>query len=121
MNELIENKLVQEIKNNGKTCDVKKSYVKLTKTNDAYLLKTSLTCGKTTDYKLLNVGEYSYCTNSLLCEKNETILENKNKEEKKNDTPKDEQKDSTIKEDHTKQQAPTLSPYSKSENYGKPS
>lgn len=121
LNELIENKLVQEIKNNGKTCDVKKSYVKLTKTNDAYLLKTSLTCGKTTDYKLLNVGEYSYCTNSLLCEKNETILENKNKEEKKNDTPKDEQKDSTIKEDETKQKTPTLSQFSKWENYTKTS
>lgn len=66
LNELIENKLVQEIKNNGKTCDVKKSYVKLTKTNDAYLLKTSLTCGKTTDYKLLNVGEYSYCTKQFI-------------------------------------------------------
>ena len=48
-------------------------------------------------------------------------LKIRTKKKKKNDTPKDEQKDSTIKEDETKQKTPTLSQFSKWENYAKTS
>lgn len=60
------------IKNDGNVCDADKSYVKLTKNKDDYTMKSYLVCGGSKGYLLTNVGEYSYCGDNLLCEKDDT-------------------------------------------------
>lgn len=63
---------ITDIKNDGNVCDVDKSYVKLTKNKEDYTMKSYLICGKSKDYLLTNVGEYSYCSDNLLCKKDDT-------------------------------------------------
>lgn len=122
LEQLEKENLIKNLKNSGKNCNVKKSYVNLTKTDDDYILKTSLTCGTSTDYKLLHVGKYSYCSGSLLCEKNEdeeqveslkppTSNENSNQNSNQN-TP--EVNDKT-------ERTPVLSEFSKWQDYTKTS
>ena len=52
---------------NGKSCDVKKSYITLEKQETEYLMKVNLKCGDEEDYILVHLGCYSYCT-SAICE-----------------------------------------------------
>ena len=53
---------------NNKPCDVEKSYVKITKQNDEYLLKVNLKDSETEDYILVHLGCYNYCE-SYICQK----------------------------------------------------
>ena len=56
---------------NGKSCDVKKSYITLEKQETEYLMKVNLKCGEEEDYILVHLGCYSYCT-SAICEAKKT-------------------------------------------------
>ena len=53
---------------NGKSCDVKKSYITLEKQETEYLMKVNLKCGDEEDYILVHLGCYSYCDGAI-CEK----------------------------------------------------
>lgn len=88
LKELQEEKLIAELNDStGKSCDSKKSYVKLTKVeNDDYLLKIYLRCNEKTDYQLAHVGKYSYCTNTI-CEKDQNKKNEKEPENKEEDKP----------------------------------
>ena len=84
LKELQKEQLISElVDSNNQVCDGKKTYAKLTKLEDDYLLKLFVKCGKKKDYSLIHVGKYSYCTNSI-CEKDHTkddIKEEKMEEE----------------------------------------
>ncbi len=86
LKELIKENLITNLYNsNKKKCDVKKSYAKITKLTDDYLLKIFISCDSKTDYLLVHVGKYDYCRN-YICEKDTTkeLLkeEDNNKEDK---------------------------------------
>ena len=58
---------------NGDKCDARNSYVTVTKEKDEYLLKVYLKCNDDSDYILVHIGCYSYCTSENgVCEKQET-------------------------------------------------
>lgn len=65
--------LVPLIDKNGKACDVEKSYVKITKLDDEYLLKVNLKCSDKEDYILVHLGCYTYC-DSYVCEKQSSTV-----------------------------------------------
>lgn len=65
--------LVPLIDKNGKACDVEKSYVKITKMEDEYLLKVNLKSSDKEDYILVHLGCYTYC-DSYICEKKSTTV-----------------------------------------------
>ena len=50
---------------NGKKCDTNDSYAEVTRLDSDYLLKLNVKCDSTTDYKLLHVGQYDNCVNTL--------------------------------------------------------
>ena len=71
LEEMIKNKMVVElIDAEGKKCDQKASYVKVTKVNSEYELEVSLTCGGVTKTIKTTIGCYNYCESGL-CEKKE--------------------------------------------------
>lgn len=71
LKELENEKLITTLRNEkNKVCDTKKSYVKITKLTDDYLLKVYVDCEGVTDYLLVHVGQYSYCTNTI-CERDD--------------------------------------------------
>ncbi len=59
------------IDKNNKAVDVEKSYVKITKASDEYILKVNIKDSEKEDYILVHLGCYTYC-NSTICEKKET-------------------------------------------------
>ena len=63
--------IVPLIDKNGKAVDVEKSYVKITKTNDEYILKVNIKDSEKEDYILVHIGCYDYC-NSDVCQKKDT-------------------------------------------------
>lgn len=63
--------LVALIDKNNKVCDLEKSYVKITKLDDEYVLKVNLKDSEKEDYILVHLGCYTYC-DSYICEKQET-------------------------------------------------
>ncbi len=56
------------IDKNNKACDVEKSYVKITKLADEYILKVNLKDSEKEDYILVHLGCYSYCEKDI-CQK----------------------------------------------------
>ena len=56
------------IDKNNKAVDVNKSYVKITKMDDEYILKINIKDSEKEDYILVHLGCYNYC-DSYLCEK----------------------------------------------------
>ena len=60
--------IIALIDKNNKACDVEKSYVKITKMDDEYLLKVNLKDSEREDYILVHLGCYIYC-NSYICQK----------------------------------------------------
>lgn len=56
---------------NNKAVDVEKSYVKITKTEDEYILKVNIKDSEKEDYILVHLGCYNYC-DSYICEKKQT-------------------------------------------------
>ena len=63
--------IVALIDKNNKACDVEKSYVKITKMDDEYLLKVNIKDSEKEDYILVHLGCYTYC-DSYLCQKQST-------------------------------------------------
>ncbi len=70
---IAENLLVPFVDQYGKACSVDKSYVKITKMDDEYLMKVNLKCSKEEDYILVHMGCYTYCKKDI-CEKKETTV-----------------------------------------------
>lgn len=93
LEQLIDEKLITELSIDKEKCDKKKSYAKITKLEDDYLLKVSIVCGSKTDYLLIHVGKYDYCTNTI-CEKDESKKPNE----------KEENKDKKVEEERTKRE-----------------
>jgi len=60
--------IVPLIDKNNKAVDTEKSYVKITKMNDEYLLKVNIKDSEKEDYILVHLGCYSYC-DSYICQK----------------------------------------------------
>ena len=62
LQDMIDKKLIIPfVDKDGKECNTKKSYVKVTKLDNEYELKVSLTCGKETDYVIEKIGCYNFC------------------------------------------------------------
>lgn len=71
LEEMIEKNMVLElIDGNAKKCDVKTSYVKVTKVDDEYEMIVTLTCSGVTKTIKTTIGCYNYCTSDL-CEKDD--------------------------------------------------
>ena len=69
LSDMIGKKLVVAlIDKNNKAVDVENSYVKITKTEDEYILKVNIKDSEKEDYILVHLGCYSYCKNDI-CEK----------------------------------------------------
>ena len=60
--------IIALIDKNNKACDVEKSYVKITKLDDEYILKVNLKDSEREDYILVHLGCYTYCEGAL-CQK----------------------------------------------------
>ena len=72
LKDMIEEKLlVPLIDKNGKECNKTKSYVKISKLDDEYLMKVNLSCSEKEDYILVHMGCYSYCE-SAICDKKDS-------------------------------------------------
>ena len=67
---------------NNEACDVNKSYIRLTKNDEDYTLRINLKCKEKEDYKLLRVGEYDYCDDTI-CKKDSKKEKKETKEEVK--------------------------------------
>ena len=72
LSDMIGKKLILAlIDKNNKACDVEKSYVKITKLDDEYILKVNLKDSEREDYILVHLGCYTYCEGKL-CQKQST-------------------------------------------------
>lgn len=60
--------IIALIDKNNKACDVEKSYVKITKVDNEYILKVNLKDSEREDYILVHLGCYTYCEGAL-CQK----------------------------------------------------
>ena len=60
--------IVPLIDKNNKAVDVEKSYVKITKTYEDYILKVNIKDSEKEDYILVHLGCYTYCKSNI-CEK----------------------------------------------------
>ena len=63
--------IVPLVDKNNKAVDVEKSYVKITKADDEYILKINIKDSEKEDYILVHLGCYTYC-DSYICEKKPT-------------------------------------------------
>jgi len=73
LSDMIGKKLIPAlIDKNNKAVDVEKSYVKITKMEDEYLLKVNIKDSEKEDYILVHLGCYTYCKNTYLCQKQTT-------------------------------------------------
>lgn len=72
LQEMLDKKIVLPFKDkNGNQCSKTKSYVKVTKKNDEYVMKVNLKCGEEENYLLVYMGCYDYCSKTV-CEKKGT-------------------------------------------------
>lgn len=74
------NLLIPFVDENGKACSVDDSYVTVTNEGEEYLLKVNLKCSEQEDYLLTHIGNYSYCENGGICEKNDDLATNETTE-----------------------------------------
>ena len=73
LKEMIDNKLLVEFKDgNGKSCDLKDSYVEVVKLENEYQMKVNLSCTDNDAYIIVHLGCYDYCKATGVCEKKET-------------------------------------------------
>ena len=76
LKEMVDNKmLVNFTDSDGKTCDLEKSYVEVTKKDGEYIFKTNLVCGSKEDYVIEYFGCYDVCKDGSCEVKND---DNKN-------------------------------------------
>lgn len=82
LKEMEEKKLIIPfVDKDGKTCNKKKSYVKVTKDGDEYVLKVSLTCSDESNYIIERIGCKNFCPQGICGDK--TIAEVTANENKK--------------------------------------
>ena len=74
--------IIALIDKNNKACDVEKSYVKITKANDEYILKVNLKDSEKEDYILVHLGCYTYCESNI-CQKQDSYVETKSSKSSK--------------------------------------
>ena len=65
--------IVPLIDKNNKAVDVEKSYVKITKSYDDYILKVNIKDSEKEDYILVHLGCYTYCSSNICEKKNEDV------------------------------------------------
>ena len=70
LSEMIEKKLIDKIDNQSKY-DLDGTYVKVTKTSNEYVVKVYLKGVKKSNYNIYYYGNYDYCLENTVCEKNE--------------------------------------------------
>ena len=63
--------LLELVDSNNNACDAKKSFIEITKTEDEYELKASLSCSDKEAFIIEHLGCYDYC-NGRLCTKEES-------------------------------------------------
>lgn len=69
LREMISHKIITPlVDKNNKAVNVDKSYVKITKADDEYILKVNIKDSEKEDYILVHLGCYTYC-DSYVCEK----------------------------------------------------
>ena len=74
LSDMIGKKLITPlIDKNNKACDVEKSYVKITKLSDEYVLKVNLKDSEKEDYILVHLGCYSYCEKDICQKKQDNV------------------------------------------------
>lgn len=89
LKQMLDKNLLVDLKDsNNKTCNTKKSYVKVTKNEKDYKLITSLRCGKKTNKIVSYFGSYNYCNDSV-CEKKKITDENENSKSDENESNKE--------------------------------
>ncbi len=66
--------LLELVDSNNNSCDATKSYIELTKTEEEYELKVTLSCSDKEAYIIEHLGCYDYC-NGRLCTKEEAKAE----------------------------------------------
>lgn len=67
LSDMIQKKIIVPLADeDNRVCDIKNSYVELTKIDNGYLMKINLKCSKQDDYILVHVGHYNYCE-AYLC------------------------------------------------------
>lgn len=75
LSDMIGEKIISPlIDRNNKAVNVDKSYVKITKLDDEYLLKVNVKDSEKEDYILVHLGCYEYCKTDV-CEKNNSYIE----------------------------------------------
>lgn len=69
LGEMLDKKLLLKFKDsNNKSCNVDDSYVEITKGDNEYQMKVKLKCTDKSDYIIVHMGCYQYCTTAI-CEK----------------------------------------------------
>lgn len=87
LGEMLEKKIILPFTDkNGDTCDLKESYVEVTKYDTEYLMKVNLKCGDEENYLLVYMGCYDYCSTTV-CEKNKKDVKTPVIYSKKTDKP----------------------------------
>lgn len=75
LKEMLDKKLLLPLSDHeGKSCNVDKSFVEVSKMKEEYQFKINLKCGKKEEYIITHMGCYTYCK-SKLCEKNVAVEE----------------------------------------------
>lgn len=65
---LVNKNLIETLKDNdGTVCDEDASYSEITRLENNYALKTTLTCGKKTEYKVIYIGCFNDCKDGDIC------------------------------------------------------
>lgn len=71
LSDMLDKKIVLPfVDSSGNQCDLKKSYVKVTKKDDEYVMKVNLKCTDQENYLLVYMGCYDYCKTTI-CEKDD--------------------------------------------------
>ena len=71
LSQMIDKKLLLSlIDSKGNVCEESLSYIEITKEDDEYILKVSLSCSDNEDYILVHLGCYDYCDGDV-CERRE--------------------------------------------------
>lgn len=83
LSEMITKKLIVPlVDQNDNACDGKKSYVRVTKLSEEYLMKINLKCSKKEDYVLVHMGKFEYCDSDICAKKDTEIAVEKSKPKK---------------------------------------
>lgn len=70
LKQMYDKELITEVfDEENKSCDANNSYVSITKRDNEYDLKVNLSCGTKQDSITTTLGEYEYCSNNGICEK----------------------------------------------------